>query len=113
MVTDGPTRLEQEQARRIDYLELELHKEQERYRTLMERIAFPPEHPIQQVPSGPFQSVAQNKLQAEAHRLSQLSRQRLQDQIDAMEKRAATISARDESLSAKANNEEKEETEDA
>lgn len=97
------TLLEQELARRVDYLEAELKKERERYKDLVERIAFPP--PLSQdiVPQGPFQSIPSNKVQAEAHRLSQLSKQRLQDQIAEMESRAASISKRDEELSKVAN----------
>jgi len=98
------TKLEQEQAKRIDYLEIELHRERENYRELMERIAFPkePSYPI--APSGPFQSVPEtNKVQAEARRLSQLSKARLQEQIAEMERRAASISSRDEKLSREAN----------
>lgn len=97
------TKLEQEQAKRIDYLEIELARERENYRTMMERIAFPPSYPI--APStGPFQSVPiQNKAQAEANRLSQLSKRRLQDQIAEMERRASSISERDEKLSREAN----------
>jgi len=111
LVTDNsnePTRYEQELQRRIDYLEIELHKEREKYRDMMERIAFPPAYPIEPA-SGPFQSVpATNKVQAEANRLSQLSKQRLADQIAEMESRAASISQRDEKLSREANAEKEE-----
>ena len=101
LTSDEPTRYEQELQRRIDYLEIELHKAREQYREVMERIAFPPAYPI--VPeSGPFQSVPNNKVQAEAHRLSQLSKQRLAEQIVEMESRAASISSRDEKLSREA-----------
>ena len=110
LIKDTPSRLEQEQARRIDYLELQLEKAHQEYRDLVERVAFPPSFNIPQAPSGPFQSVpSPNKTAAEAQRLSRLSKQRLEDQIAEMEKRAESISARDESLSAKANNETKEE----
>lgn len=106
-----PTRYEQELQRRIDYLEIELHKEREKYREMMERIAFPPAYEISQ-PSGPFQSVPmQNKAQAEANRLSQLSKARLAEQIAEMESRAASISQRDEKLSREANAEKEVEAE--
>ena len=96
--------LEQELARRVNYLEAELHREQERYRELVERVAFPQSNNHNDVPQGPFQSVpTMNKAQAEAHRLSQLSKQRLLDQIAEMERRAASISSRDEKLSREAN----------
>lgn len=104
LTQDGPSRLEQELARRIDYLEIELHNEREKFRELMERIAFPPEYQISQVPTGPFQAVPPtDKVQAEARRLSHLSKQRLQEQIAEMERRAASISSRDEKLSREAN----------
>ena len=97
------TKLEKELARRVDYLEIELHRAQEQYREMMERIAFPPAYPIQEA-QGPFQSVPiPNKAQAEAHRLSQLSKERLAAQIAEMESRAASISQRDEKLSREAN----------
>ena len=102
--SNEPTRYEQELQRRIDYLEIELHKEREKFRELMERIAFPQAYPIQETPAGPFQSVpTQNKAEAEARRLSQLSKARLQEQIAEMERRAASISSRDEKLSREAN----------
>lgn len=104
------SKLEQELAKRIDYLEGELTRERERYTQLIERIAFPPSYPIQ-APSGPFQSVPNlNKVQAEANRLSQLSKARLHDQIAEMERRAASISERDEELSKVANAQAKEES---
>ena len=106
------TKLEQELIRRVDYLDIELHKSREQFRELMERIAFPPSYPISDVPSGPFQSVPEtNKTQAEARRLSQLSKARLQEQIAEMESRAASISQRDEKLSREANAQKEKETE--
>lgn len=97
------TALEQELARRIDYLETELHRERERYSNLVERIAFPPAMPIQPPMSETTLAVPENAIRAEARRLSKLSKQRLDAQIQEMESRAASISERDAELSHRAN----------